>query len=324
MIKILIVRLSSIGDIIHTFPMIYDIKQHVKDCSIDWVVDENFVDVAKLNCNLNNVIGIPIRKLKKNKLRLIFSIIKWRKSLENISYDYIIDSQGLLKSALVANVFKGSLYGFNKSSIREKLACIFYKFRISVDKNCLAVNKNRQLSALIFNYQIDYNKVDFGVTKCPNITMNNLFTKNYVIIFHASSKKNKHYPIENWIRIIQHIIEKFDLAVVLPYGNLTEKNESFKIKDLLPQYSENIIIPEQVYSFNQIAIVINSASFVLGVDTGLIHLSNALNKKTIAIYTATNPSKTGIFASEIAINIGNINDIPEVNQINKHFDYIMK
>ena len=140
MIKILIIRLSSIGDIIHTFPMVFDIKNNVKNCTIDWLVDESFIDIVKLNCNVDNVIGIPIRKLKTNKFNIVSSVMNWRKSIKSVEYDYIIDSQGLIKSALVSKFFRGDVYGFDKNSIREKLACIFYKFKISVN-NTLAINK---------------------------------------------------------------------------------------------------------------------------------------------------------------------------------------
>jgi len=323
MIKILIIRLSSIGDIIHTFPMVFDIKNNVKNCTIDWLVDESFIDIVKLNCNVDNVIGIPIRKLKTNKFNIVSSVMNWRKSIKSVEYDYIIDSQGLIKSALVSKFFRGDVYGFDKNSIREKLACIFYKFKISVN-NTLAINKNRQLSAAIFNYNIDDSKVDFGLTKCTNLAKDKLFTKDYIVIFHSSSKKNKHYDIENWLTIIQHVVDRYNMMVILPYGNSTEKIESLKMKNSLANYANMIIVPEEVYSFSQLASLIYNASFILGVDTGLVHLANAFNKNTIAIYIATDPTKTGIFAAENAKNIGNIGNVPCTDEVIQCFDNIIK
>src|SRR5947208_3610537 len=113
--NILIVRLSSLGDIIHTYPMLYDIKTNIPNCNVDWLVDDEFVELVKLHPLVNNVVSIPLRKWAKNKFTLLKNFITWKKKLKleykNNHYDYILDSQGLLKSAILTRYFNGKTIG---------------------------------------------------------------------------------------------------------------------------------------------------------------------------------------------------------------------
>lgn len=320
MVKILIVRLTSLGDIIHTFPMIYDIKQNVKDCQIDWLVDSSFADIVKFNHHINQTIAIPLRKWKKNKLFAIFSLIKWKRSLSNITYDYIIDSQGLIKSASLSKLFKGTVHGLDQKSIKEKLASKFYKHVYETGDHPLATNKNRVLASKIFSYDVDLTKTCFDlnfIASCPN---NNL--KRYVMFFYATSKPSKQYSLNNWVTLADYLIKTYDLNVILPFGNNSEKMIATAIKQKVN--SENIIIYDHVLSYNEIGNLIHDAFFIFGVDTGLTHLANALGKNIIAIYVDTNPLKTGIVESSIAKNIGGENNIPYVSNIIDLFEVLKK
>lgn len=322
MIKVLIIRLSSIGDIIHTFPMIKDIKDNISNVSIDWLVDKSFCELLKQNKNVDNVIGIPLRKWKKNKLCIVSNFLKWRKNIKNKDYDFIIDAQGLIKSSILTRVFNGNSYGYNFKSAREQLASIFYKNRINMEKNVLATTKNRLLCQKIFNYKIDLSNVDFGIEDFFKDNNSNVIKNKYVIFFHAASKDEKKYPVGYWVNIAIHILEEYDLNIVLPYGNNKEKEEAIRLKDKIN--SDKVIVAEKIYNFTELSELIYGASFVIGVDTGLIHLANALNKKTIALYTNTNPSKTGIIESTIAKNLGGIKIIPNYKEVELIFDNIMK
>jgi heptosyltransferase-1 len=317
-LKILIVRLSSLGDIIHTYPMIYDIKKNLPDASIDWLVDENFVDLVKLNPLVDNIVSIPLRKWKKDKLSLFSNFRQWRKQTK--TYDYIIDSQGLIKSAFLAKCFNGHIYGLGRNSIREKLACFLYNKRFETGKQLLAITKNRVLASMIFGYNIDTANLDFGLSNL--ITLDNEIAKHYVILFHATSKESKKYPKEYWAKLAVYLINNHNLSVILPFGSEQEKIEALEIKALIN--SENVHVPDNVFDYAKLTVLISNAEFIFGVDTGLMHLANALNKKLIAIYVDTNPEMTGIFESDIAKNIGSKNVIPVVNEITQLFESIMK
>jgi heptosyltransferase-1 len=321
MVTILIVRLSSLGDIVHTYPMIRDIKANLNNCTIDWLVDENFAELVKLNQLVDKVISIPLRKWKKDKLKFFTKFLHWKKIIKNKRYDYIIDAQGLLKSALLAKCFKGNIYGFNKNSIREKLACLFYQYKFEAGKNCLATTKNRLLAKAIFNYTIDIETVDFGLTKhlLPQLEQ---LTQNYIIFFHATSRASKKYPAQSWAQLGRYLITEHNLTIILPFGSDLEHEESLFIANLIN--SSKVYVPPVKFSYAELSSLISHARFVFGVDTGLIHLANAFNKKLIAIYIDTDPSKTGIFESAMAKNIGNKNIFPNTDQIIKVFEEILK
>lgn len=315
-LKILIVRLSSLGDVIHTFPMINDIKINLPNTIIDWVVDESFADIIKLNNNINKIIPISLRKWKKNKFTLITNVKNWSKSIDNKNYDYIIDSQGLLKSAIIANTFIGKHYGFSFNSIKEKLASFFYDEHYSISKNQLAINRNRLLASAIFKYKINLDILNFNLT--PKLSSEFDYLKNYVIFFHATSKENKKLKTIVWQQLATYLINKYNLNIVIPYGNYQEKDESLLIKTKIN--SDKVFVFEKVLNYNKIADLIFNANVIIGVDTGLIHLANALNKKVIAIYVNSDPSKTGIIESDNAYNLDLSKNGSDIETIIKTFN----
>lgn len=326
--NILIIRLSSLGDIIHTFPMVQDIKQNYPRAAIDWLVDESFQDLIKINPSIDEIITIPLRTWAKNKLNFLQNFSTWKNKIQaqlcSKYYDYIIDAQGLLKSAALTKCFNGQVYGFGKNSIREKFAIFFYQHKIETGKQHLAIQKNRLLAARIFNYEIDQTQVNFGLTTawlqqiCPQ-NIANIPQSDYVVFFHATSKDSKKYPLLHWVTLAKYLITQYNLQIILPFGSATEQAESQQIKNLLQEYSNMIIVPEKRMSYFELVQLINSSFFIFGVDTGLVHLANALNQKLIAIYTDTNPQKTGIFATTRAKNIGNIGQTPKVEEIIDQF-----
>ncbi len=323
--KILIIRLSSLGDIIHNYPMLYDIKSKIKDSQVDWLVDANFADLIKLNNLVDGIIPIPLRIWKKNKLKFFYYFFKWYKYIKNKDrkYDYIIDSHGMLKSSILNIFFKGPKFGYDMKSIKEKISILFYNNRYRVDKNYLATTKNRILAQKIFNYDVDLKKVDFGIKNenFPKLYLTNQI--KYIIFFSATSKDSKKYPISNWLKLAQYLIDKHNIKIVIPFGNKKELKEAQEISNnIYPK--NNIMIPDKILTYFELHCLISNAEFVFGVDTGLVHLANALNKKLIAIFTDTNPNLTGIFESNIAKNIGNIGVIPSVEQIINLFENIIK
>ena len=314
--KILIIRLSSLGDIIHTFPMLSDFKLNNHNSTVDWLVDESFEDVVKFSSNVDNILTIPLRKWKKNKLSLINNLFNWYKTHNLNNYDYIIDSQGLIKSAILTRFFIGNIYGYSKHSVKEKFATLFYDYKINIQKDLFAINKNRLLLSKIFNYPINLQSVDFGVIQ--TIQYNKIAYNNYVIFFHCTSINSKKVPVSLWHKFAEYLISKKGLNIILPYGNEFEKGESLLISNVIK--SSNVIVPEYVLNYNQIFNLIQNAHFIIGVDTGLIHLSNALKKELIAIFVSTDFKKTGIFETTSSKNFNYINNYETLINIINYYE----
>ena len=301
MVKVLVVRLSAIGDIFHTFSILPDIKNALPDCQIDWLVDESFVEVVKLSPLVDKIIGIPLKKWKKNKISWLLNLIKFKKNLAFKHYDYIIDTQGLIKSAVISRfLFTGKLYGLNIKSAREWPASLFYDYKYFVDQDNIAVIRLRGLIKEIFDIkQLD--KLNFEITAVDTFVLG---YGNYIMYLHGTSKENKKWAYNNWLNLTHWMMKNTDYNIVLTYSN--DQELAFVTK-LANEVNNSRLIVVDKLPFNQLAVVINNAKLIIGVDTGFTHLANLLNKPLLAIFLATNPNYVGIIENEIAHLFGGLN-----------------
>jgi len=219
------------------------------------------------------------------------------KAIRQEHYDIVIDFQGLLKSAFFTLFTHGDIHGFDKASIREAAASYFYKHTHTVSKQIHAVVRNRELAAKCFQYDLMDHPAHFGL-EIHNITNFNL-SERYVVLIHGSSKKTKQWPIGHWQKIVQ-FFNVLGLRVLLPWGNL----EEYEVSKILRKTSTNcLVLPKMKIS--DLANIISSAKCVVGVDSGLTHLANALGIPTIGLYMDSNPYLT-------SVNLGEIGVIPTV------------
>lgn len=297
--RILVIRLSSIGDIFHGFTILPDLKKVFPDATIDWLVDENFVDFANLSPLIDNVIPIPLRKWKKNKLSLISKLIQYKKSLPNIEYDYIIDTQGLLKSALLAKfLFNGYVYGYDKKSARESLASLFYDFTYTVNQNDIAVVRFRGLIAKIFNLTHDLRQIDFRINS-EDCEIS--YPQGYVVYLYGTSRDAKKWQLENWVTLSMWIIQNTTKQIILTYSNTQEKHFA---EQIITKLSTDRVTLVNKLSPVKVVDLINKSDLVIGVDTGFTHCANLLNRPTLAIYLDSKPNYGGILENNIAHNLG--------------------
>lgn len=298
-LKILIIRLSSIGDIFHTFTLLPDIKQKYPDAKIDWLVDESFKGIAELSPLIDNVITIPLRRWKKNKLSWLYNLFQFKQTLHSDKYDYIIDTQGLIKSAFLAKLlFNGKIYGLDHNSARESLASWFYDYTYSISQKDVAVIRLRGLIAKIFNLNNDLYLINFKVKSlCCNIR----YSEEYVFYLHGTSKENKKWSLAAWCEFSEWIIQNTQLKILLTYSNQSELEFAQKFAEQM--MNDRVIIIDQL-NFLQLVDLVQNAKLVVGVDTGFTHLANLLNKPTLAIYLHSDPSYVGMVESKIAHNFG--------------------
>lgn len=298
-ITILIIRLSSIGDIFHTLTVLPDIKKKFPDSNIDWCVDKSFEKIVKLSPLVDNVLSIPLRKWKKNKLTWFFKLLEYKKGLSNKKYDYIIDTQGLIKSAFITKfLFNGKLYGLDRKSAREPLSSLFYDYKYNVNQNNIAVIRLRGLIAKIFNISIDYNQIELPIIfEDCGIKL----SANSILFLHGTSKESKKWNINNWKVLTEYILENSDNDIYLTFSNSEEELFANSLKSLV---NDNRVKIVNKMEFALLADLINKVKLIIGVDTGFTHLANLLGKPTLAIYQDSDPSYVGIFEYNSSSNFG--------------------
>ncbi len=319
--RILLVKTSSLGDVIHNCPVVADIRKHFPDALIDWVVEESFADIPHLHLAINQVFTVAFRRWRKQLLnpQIWAEIKQFKKLIAQNHYDAIIDSQGLLKSALVTRFANGIKYGYDKQSIREPIASRFYDQTYAISYQQHAVSRNRQLAALSLGYSVPTDAPDYGLQAKPHLS--HLINQPFIMALHGTSRESKLWPIEHWIQLglnLQKPSKKQALNMLLPWSNTNELARAQHIANAL---QNAIVLPK--LSIAELAAVISQAQAAVGVDTGLSHLAAALNIPTIAMYTDTNPALTGVMSSQaFAVNLGNIGEIPSVNSVLAHLSKI--
>lgn len=315
--RILLVKTSSLGDVIHNCPVVADIRQHFPDALIDWVVEESFADIPRLHSGVNQVYTVAFRRWRKQILNpQIWSEIKHFKQLiVQQQYDAVIDSQGLLKSALITRLTNGVKHGYDKQSIRESIASRFYDKTYAISYQQHAVTRNRTLAALSLGYAPPSNAPNYGLQAKSDLSF--LLKKPFIIALHGTSRDSKLWPIEHWIELGK-TLKNQQLNLLLPWSNSAELSRAEQIANTL----ENVVVLPKL-SITELASVISQAKAAIGVDTGLSHLAAALNIPTIALYTDTNPALTGVMGSQaFTVNLGDINEIPSVDIVLAHLAQI--
>lgn len=315
--RILLVKTSSLGDVIHNLPVVNDILHHHPEAHIDWVVEEAFADIPRLHPQVKNIHKVAIRRWRKKLLKrnTWHEILECRHFLSEQPYDAIIDSQGLIKSALIACGALGKRYGYDKHSIRESFASNFYQKTYSIPYQQHAVIRNRSLVAQILGYMVPKGAPDYGIqaTHLDMKSLNIEINHPYVIGLHGTSQDSKLWPETHWINLAAALNSQ-QLTLLLPWASQAEHARAIRIANAA---TNAVVLPK--LKIAQLASLISKARYAIGVDTGLSHLSAALSIPTVAIYTDTNPELTGIMsgASAPAINLGNIHVIPSVDEVLK-------
>ncbi|MDP2154052.1 MAG: lipopolysaccharide heptosyltransferase I [Methylotenera sp.] len=311
--QILLVKTSSMGDVIHNLPIIADIRAHYPDAHFDWMVEEGFAEIPRLHSHVNNTIPVAVRRWRKSLLHrnTWHEIAELKKRLNHTRYDLIIDTQGLLKSALLAQFAHGDIHGMDCKSAREPIASLFYKQKHHVDKQQHAVTRNRALAALALNYPIPTSAPDYGLAASSLQSIQLVLPAHYVVGLHGTSRDSKLWPISNWVALAQHLKE-VGLSLILPWSNPAEEQRA---KLIAEQASNTLVLPK--LKLTPLSIILAHAQFNIGVDTGLMHLSTALDKPSIAIYTDTDPEYTGVMGggNHLAINIGGKAQIPSTADV---------
>jgi len=305
MLKLLMVKTSSMGDVIHHLPVVNDILRHYPGAQIDWLVEQSFADIPRLHPNVQQVFNVALREWRHAPFSATTrtQIRASKAAIGAQQYDMIIDAQGLLKSAWLSTWAHGARHGYDWQSAREALASLLYQHKHHVSRDLHAVMRNRLLIAQCLGYSIQAT-ADFGLN--PNRQ-----TQQYVVAIHGTSRDSKQWPQHNWIAFA-HAMADRQLGVLLPWGNHAEQQRAEHIARICPNAE---VLPRT--SIRQLSNTIANASLVVGVDTGLTHLAVALGVPTIGIYTDTDPNKTGLYTADNpqVVNLGGIAQSPSMQAL---------
>lgn len=306
--RVLFVKLSSLGDVVHHLPAVTDLCARRPEARIHWAVEEAYAELVGLHPAVEHAIPIPLRRLR----RRWGSRDSWaamavaRRALRRHPYDYVIDTQGLLKSAAVARTAHGATFGFDHATVRERLAARFYDQGIRVGRAQHAVERNRQLVADVFGYEVD-TLPNYGIAAPPSPP--SWAPPRYYVALHATSRADKRWPEERWIELARRLGPQ-ELVAVYPGGTAEERNAAARLAKHSPQA---VLAPPM--SLVQCAALLAAARGVVGVDTGLTHLAVALDVPTLGLYCATDPALTGLHGAGRVVNLGGVGSVPSVDQV---------
>ncbi|OOF38435.1 lipopolysaccharide heptosyltransferase 1 [Rodentibacter rarus] len=290
--KICLIKTSSMGDVIHTLPALTDALQAIPNLQIDWVVEEGFAEIPQWHSAVNQVIPIALRRWRKSPFSAN-TRKEWktyRTLLEKERYDAVIDAQGLLKSAFFATrLTQGIKYSYDRHSIREPIASFFYDKKYAISYQQHAVERIRQLFALSLNYALPTSQGDYGIAQHFVSTATSPLMEPYVIFFHSTTREDKHWAEQEWRNLIEKMTA-LSLQIRLPWGNEKEKARAVR----LAQGHPNVVVLPRL-SLTELAQQIADSQAVVSVDTGLAHLTAALDKQNITLYGATDPKLIGCY-----------------------------
>ena len=311
--RILLIKTSSLGDVIHNLPVATDLRRRFADAVIDWAVEESFADLPRLHPAVRKIIPVAVRRWRKALLSPATwsEIGAFRRAASADSYDAILDTQGLLKSALIATWARGPRLGYAADSAREPLAARFYDRAFTVPKSLHAVERNRRLAAAALGHSIDDLPLDYGIAVPPQAGTGGtpfrpawLPAGDYAVLLTATSRADKEWPEEDWQALGQALIV-MGMRCVLPAGSAVERERAGRIAAALGR----AVAPPPL-GLGELAGLMAGARIVVGVDTGLTHLAAALERPTVALFSASDPRLTGVLAGARAVNLGGIGQPP--------------
>ncbi|AGZ28887.1 lipopolysaccharide heptosyltransferase I [Burkholderia pseudomallei NCTC 13179] len=318
--KILIVRVSSLGDVVHNMPVIADIRRRHPDAQIDWLVEEGFADLVRLVDGVRDVLPFSLRRWRK---RLSASqtwreIRAFRRRLAEERYDLVIDCQGLIKTAWVASWARGPLVGLGNRTDGagyEWPVRFFYDRRVPIAPRTHVVERSRQLVAAALGdpaptpgEPIDFGLDTHGAARALAALDLNLPVP-YVVFVHATSRADKQWPDEAWTGLGEALVRR-GASLVLPWGSDAERATS---KRLAKAFGAAAIVPPKL-SLPAVVGLVDGAAATVGVDTGLVHIAAALKRPTVELYNFATAWRTGGYWSPNVVNLGTAGAPPSLSQ----------
>ncbi|MEJ8794930.1 lipopolysaccharide heptosyltransferase I [Trinickia caryophylli] len=319
--KILIVRVSSLGDVVHNMPAVADIRRRYPDAQIDWLVEESFADLVRLVSGVRAAIPFSLRRWRKHPLSSATwrEIGAFRRRLAQERYDLVIDCQGLIKTAWVASWARGPLVGLGNRTDGagyEWPVRFFYDRRVPIAARTHVVERTRQLVAAALDLPVPEptDEIDFGLdTSRAALALSELglnLPVPYVVFVHATSRADKQWPEAHWVELGRALVSR-GASLVLPWGNDAERETSAR---LAKEFGAAAIVPPRL-SLPAVVGLLDAAAATVGVDTGLVHIAAALKRPTVELYNFATAWRTGGYWSPRVVNLGAGGEPPALQQV---------
>jgi heptosyltransferase-1 len=304
-LRVLVVKTTSMGDVVHMLPAVEDLLRSHPDAEIDWLVEAPFAAIPALHPGVKRVIPQAWRKWRKK----LFERATWqamgkvRAALRERPYDVIIDAQGLLKSVMWAVQAQGPRVGFDRQSSREPLASLFYQRKVSVSRTLQAVERNRRLmaGALCQTFQPEVS-AQFGLA-IPQERSWVSPADRYAILIPCASRIEKRWPESDWLAVGERL-KAAGLGLVILWGSPDEEQLAQRLAGPL-----GAAVPPFL-TVRQMAAVIGRAQMAVGLDTGFSHLAAAYGLPTVGIYCDHEPGLAGLTGSGLVQSLGGKGLVP--------------
>ena len=307
--RILIVKITSLGDVVLAQPVVTDVLHAFPDVQIDWATDGAYADIPGWNPGVSKVFSAPLRQFKRMRNRQgAMAILRSIKALREHRYDAIIDIHGAYKSAIVSFLARAKRrYGYENRSLGERGAAFAYSHRMHRPKGVSAVQGMRASAAHALGYELTgpahYN------LKVPLHASSASLPADTVLFLHGASKAEKNWPFDHWVALGK-ILQAKGLHIALPWSSDEEFERATRIVEALPGAT---VLPK--LSLTDCAKTIASAALIVGVDTGLTHLAHAFSRPAVMIFMATSRNHYGIAAEGLGVSVGDSGDCPSVDTV---------
>ena len=306
---VLVVRPSSMGDVVYAMALVSDVARHCPGMAVDWVAEDAFVDLVRLDPRIRRVVPLALRRWRHAPLARATwgDMAAFRRALRHERYDAILNLQEQVKGAIVSWFAKGIRHGLDRANIREPIATIVDHVHHPVSRELHIIDRCRGIAAAALGYSAD--GPPSWHFELPTTTAA-MPAGPYAIAFHATSRIDKEWPEDHWRALVTHFA-RAGFVTLLPWGNALEQARSRRIAN----GSEGAMVPSR-QTLPELATLARNAEIVVGVDTGLSHLSAALGTSTVAIFAATDPLLAGVScAGSHARDIGGNGVVPTLSDV---------
>ncbi|MBR8356702.1 lipopolysaccharide heptosyltransferase I [Burkholderia vietnamiensis] len=310
--RILIVKVTSLGDVVQTLPVVADLHRAFPGVAVDWAVDESCAEVVRWHPGVSNVLCAPLRRFKKLRNGGDFKAISASiGALRAHRYDAVIDLHGVYKSAIISALARAARrVGYQTQDLGETGARFAYSHRFGPRPDCDAWHGMRVSAGEALGY-VPEGVADHGIVAPQDARLPAALTDGtpFVLLFHATSNPDKQWPTDHWAALATQMIAR-GVRVLLPWGSPAEHDEAQQIAARAPGA---IVLPAM--SVRELGAAIGLATLVVGVDTGFVHMAHALKRPTVMIFVATSRHHCGIGGAPHALSIGEPGAPPSVAQV---------